>query len=181
MPKTALVITDMLNPYDHEDAKPLAESVREKLPCIVRLLADARAAGDDDVMVIYANDNQDFWEAGRQELIERALEGEHPELVEPIAPNDPVPFVAKGRHSVFYQTAFDHLLRSYEVSRVVLAGQVTEQCILYSALDAYMRGYEIVVPTDAVAHIHEDLAQGALAMMERNMHASLVKAADVFS
>src|SRR3954454_7399507 len=132
MPKTALVITDMLNPYDHADAGPLAESVREKLPCIVRLLADARAAGEDDVMVVYANDNHDFWEAGRQELIESALEGEHPELVEPIAPRDPVPFVAKGRHSVFYQTPFDHLLRSYDVTRIVLAGQVTEQCILYS-------------------------------------------------
>lgn len=178
--KSALVITDMLNPYDHEDAEPLADSVREKLPCIVRLLEHARAASDDDVMVIYANDNQDQWEAGRQELLERALDGKHPDLVEPIAPADPVPFVAKGRHSVFYQTAFDHLLKSYDVGRVVLAGQVTEQCILYSALDAYMRGYEIVVPTDAVAHIHEDLAKGALAMMERNMHAELVDASDVF-
>lgn len=180
MPKTALVITDMLNPYEHEDAEPLAESVREKLPCIVRLLSDAREASEDEVMVVYANDNQDQWEAGRQELLERALDGAHPELVEPIAPRGPVPFVAKGRHSVFYQTAFDHLLRSYDVERVVLAGQVTEQCILYSALDAYMRGYEIVVPTDAVAHIHADLAEGALAMMERNMHAELVSAADVF-
>ena len=180
MPKTALVITDMLNPYDHEDAEPLAESVREKLPCIVRLRDEARDASDDEAMVIYANDNQDQWEAGRQELIERALHGEHPDLVEPIVPRDPIPFIAKGRHSVFYETAFDHLLSSYEVERVVLAGQVTEQCILYSALDAYMRGYEIVVPTDAVAHIHEDLAKGALAMMERNMHAKLVSAADVF-
>jgi nicotinamidase-related amidase len=177
--KTALVITDMLNPYDHEDAEPLAASVREKLPRVVRLLEGALAASED-VMVVYVNDNQDQWEAGRQELIERALDGKHPDLVEPIAPREPVPFIAKGRHSVFYQTAFDHLLRSYEVERVVLAGQVTEQCILYSALDAYMRGYEIVVPTDAVAHIHEDLAKGALAMMERNMHAELVKAEDVF-
>jgi nicotinamidase-related amidase len=180
VPKTALVMTDMLNSYDHEDAEPLVESVREKLPCIVRLLEDARAAPDDDVMVVYVNDNHDRWEAGRQELIERALDGEHPDLVEPIAPHDPVPFIAKGRHSIFYQTAVDHLLRSYEVERVVLAGQVTEQCILYSALDAYMRGYEIVVPPDAVAHIHEDLAKGALAMMERNMHADLVSAGDVF-
>jgi nicotinamidase-related amidase len=178
--KTALVVTDMLNTYEHEDADRLAESVKEKLPCVVRLLEGARAAPDDDVMVVYVNDNHDRWEAGRQELIERALEGKHPELVEPIAPGEPVPFIAKGRHSVFYQTAFDHLLRSYGVERVVLAGQVTEQCILYSALDAYMRGYEIVVPTDAVAHIFEDLAKGALAMMERNMHAELVKAEHVF-
>jgi nicotinamidase-related amidase len=170
----------MLNPYEHEDAEPLAECVREKLPGIVSLLEHARRRSDDTLLV-YANDNQDQWEAGRQELIERALDGKRPELVEPIVPHDPVPFMAKGRHSIFYQTAFDHLLRSYEVDRIVLAGQVTEQCILYSALDAYMRGYEIVVPTDAVAHIQDDLARGALAMMERNMHAELVDAADVFA
>jgi nicotinamidase-related amidase len=171
MPKKALIVTDMLNPYDHEDAEKLAESVREKLPGVVRLLEQAH---EDDTMVIYANDNQDQWEAGRQELIERALNGKHPDLVEPIAPRQPVPFIAKGRHSIFYQTAFDHLLRSYEVDHIVLCGQVTEQCILYSALDAYMRGYDITVHKDAVAHIWEDLAEGALAMMERNMHVKLV-------
>jgi nicotinamidase-related amidase len=176
VPKTALIVTDMLNSYEHEDADPLAESVREQLPCIVRALEEAREA--EDTMVVYANDNHDQWEAGRQELIERALEGRHPDLVEPIAPREPVPFIAKGRHSIFYQTAVDHLLRSYDVERIVLAGQVTEQCILYSALDAYMRGYEIVVPTDAVAHIEPELARGALAMMERNMHAVLVSVAD---
>jgi nicotinamidase-related amidase len=169
--KKALIVTDMLNPYDHEDADKLAESVREKLPGVVRLLEQAR---EDDTMVIYANDNQDQWEAGRQELLERALNGKHPELVEPIAPTEPVPFVAKGRHSIFYQTAFDHLLRSYEVDHIVLCGQVTEQCILYSALDAYMRGYDITVHKDAVAHIWDDLAEGALAMMERNLHVKLV-------
>jgi nicotinamidase-related amidase len=172
VPKRALIVTDMLNPYDHEDADRLAESVKEKLPHIVRLLEQAQDA--EDTMVIYANDNQDRWEAGRQELVERALDGRHPELVEPIAPSEPVPFIAKGRHSVFYQTAFDHLLRSYDVEHITLAGQVTEQCVLYTALDAYMRGYEITVHTDAVAHIFEDLAKGALAMMERNMHVKLV-------
>jgi nicotinamidase-related amidase len=108
------------------------------------------------------------------------MAGKHPELVDPIAPHDPVPFIAKGRHSAFYQTALDHLLRSQDVERVVLAGQVTEQCILYSALDAYLRGYQLVVPPDAVAHIQENLAQAALDMMERNMHADLTPAAQVF-
>jgi nicotinamidase-related amidase len=101
--------------------------------------------------------------------------------VEPIAPVGRVAFLPKGRHSIYYQTALDHLLRVEEVQRVILTGQVTEQCILYSALDAYLRGYEVVVPPDAVAHIDEDLAEAALAMMERNMHAKLVPAADVFS
>jgi nicotinamidase-related amidase len=62
------------------------------------------------------------------------------------------------------------------VRRIVLCGQVTEQCILYSSLDAYLRGFEVAVPPDAVAHIHEHLARAALEMMERNMHADLTPA-----
>jgi nicotinamidase-related amidase len=101
--------------------------------------------------------------------------------VEPIAPVGRVALLQKGRHSIYYQTALDHLLRVEEVRRVVLVGQVTEQCILYSALDAYLRGYELVVPPDAVAHIDPELAEAALGMIERNMHAELVPAADIFS
>jgi nicotinamidase-related amidase len=175
VPKTALVIADMLNSYDHEDAEPLAESVREQLPHMVDLRDRAEASG---TLVVYVNDNHDQWEAGRQELIERAMAGRHPDLVDPIAPYDPVPFIAKGRHSAFYQTALDHLLRASEVQRVVLSGQVTEQCILYTALDAYIRGYDIVVLPEGVAHIDPELAQAALRMMETNMHVELSGALD---
>ena len=176
VPKTALLVIDMLNPYDHEDADALADSVREKLPAIARLRDRARE--DDDILLAYVNDNYDQWEADRDELVERAVGGRHPELVEPIAPDGPVPFIRKGRHSIFYETAVDHLLRVNEVERLVLTGQVTEQCILYSALDAYIRGYDIAVPPEAVAHIDEELARASLRMMETNMHAELPRLAD---
>jgi nicotinamidase-related amidase len=176
VPKSALIIADMLNTYDHEDAEPLAKSVREQLPGMVEL---RDRAVETDTLVVYVNDNHDEWQAGRQELIEKALAGKHPDLVDPIAPHDPVPFIAKGRHSAFYQTALDHLLRAAEVERLVLAGQVTEQCILYSTLDAYIRGYEVTVPYDAVAHIDPDLAAAALKMMETNMHAEPAKAEEI--
>jgi nicotinamidase-related amidase len=176
VPKTAVIIADMLNAYDHEDAEPLAESVKERLPSIVDL---RRRAEEADALVVFVNDNHDSWEAGREELIEKAMRGEHPELVDPIAPRQPVPFLAKGRHSAFYQTALDHLLSQADIERIVLAGQVTEQCILYSALDAYIRGYEMVVPPDAVACIDAELAEGALKMMESNMHAELTPVADI--
>src|SRR3954468_2784883 len=123
MPKTAVIIADMLNAYDHEDAEPLADSVKEVLPGIVDL---RRRAEEADALVVYVNDNHDSWEAGREELIEKALEGKHPELVEPIAPREPVPFLAKGRHSAFYQTALDHLLSQAEIERLGLARQGTE-------------------------------------------------------
>ena len=54
---------------------------------------------------------------------------------------------------------------------------MTEQCILYSALDAYVRHYDVVVPRDCVAHIHEDLAEAAFSMMKRNMGAEVPNAA----
>ena len=179
MPDTALIVVDMLNDYEHEDADALAASVAEQLPQMVQL---RNAGGErDDVMLVYVQDNHDAWNAEREDLVERAFQGRHPELVEPIAPVGRVALLQKGRHSIYYQTALDHLLRVEQVTRVILIGQVTEQCILYSALDAYLRGYEIIVPPDAVAHIDPELARAALRMMQRNMHAELVPAADVFS
>ena len=65
------------------------------------------------------------------------------------------------------------------IDSLVLVGQVTEQCILYSALDAYVRHLQVTVPPDAVAHIHEDLADAALRMMERNMDARLTPSAEI--
>jgi nicotinamidase-related amidase len=59
---------------------------------------------------------------------------------------------------------------------VVITGQVTEQCILYTALDAYIRHFEVVVAADAVAHIDERLGAAALQMIERNMDGTLLAA-----
>jgi nicotinamidase-related amidase len=172
---SAVVVIDMLNPYDHEDADHLLPAVRKALPAMCELLERARAA---DVPVVYVNDNHGDWSACRPELVERALRGRAPELVEPIAPPPDVGFVVKARHSIFYQTQLEYLLRQEEVERIVLVGQVTEQCILYSALDAYVRHFAVAIPRDAVAHIHEDLAEAALQMMERNMRADVAAAAE---
>lgn len=99
--------------------------------------------------------------------------------MEPLLPDDDSLFVVKARHSIFYETPLTYLLSQLDVGRVVLCGQVTEQCVLYSALDAHIRHLDVTVPDDAVAHIHQDLAQAALRMMERNMNASIRKASAV--
>jgi nicotinamidase-related amidase len=176
MPENALIVVDMLNSYEHEDAEPLAESARAAVPRIAELIE--RAVGAEDTMLLYVNDNFEHWEHQRDERVRAALEGRHPELIEPIVPPADVPFVMKGRHSIFYQTSVDHLLQVEGVKRLILTGQVTEQCIQYSALDAYMRGYEVHVPRDAVAHINAEWAEAALGMMEKNMHAKLETVAE---
>jgi nicotinamidase-related amidase len=168
---TALIVIDMLNRYEHEDAEALIPSVRQTLPSVKGLIDGARAAG---ILTVYVNDNHGDWSAGRAELSQWALEGGDPSLVEPILPPPGTPFIPKARHSAFYETQLEYMLRQQEIDRLVLAGQVTEQCILYSAEDAYVRHFQIAVVRDAVAHIDEGLADAALRMMGRNMHAQII-------
>src|SRR5829696_1699553 len=177
MPKrSAVIVIDMLNPYDHEDADVLAASVERVIEPISELVQRARSAGAE---LIYVNDNYGDWNSSSEELAQRALEGGRPDLVEPLLPPDGADFVIKARHTIFYMTPLEYLLGQKEIAHLVLAGQVTEQCILYSALDAYVRHFDVSIPRDGVAHIHGDLADSALEMMERNMSAEITSCADV--
>jgi nicotinamidase-related amidase len=166
----------MLNPYEHEDADRLAGSVETIVEPVSALIA---RAGDHDAEIIYVNDNYGDWNSSSEELAQRALDGARPDLVEPILPPEGADFVIKARHTIFYMTPLEYLLGQNQIDHLVLVGQVTEQCILYSALDAYVRHFAVTVPRDGVAHIHENLAEAALEMMERNMSAELTPCADV--
>jgi nicotinamidase-related amidase len=176
MGRTALIVIDMLSTYDFEDAEKLVPAVEETVPRIAGLV---KRAIDDDVLTIYVNDSYGDWHSNRDALVSQALEGRHASLVEPIAPSDDSIFVFKARHSIFFQTPLEYLLGQQAVDRVVLTGQVTEQCILYSALDAYIRHLQVCVPRDAVASIHSHLADASLELMERNMSAEICTSAEV--
>jgi nicotinamidase-related amidase len=178
MAGTAVLVIDMMNAYRHPDADRLIPNVVAIVEPLSRLVA--HAAEYDDVDLIYVNDNYGDFTAQPSDIVRSALEGARPDLVTPFATNLDCRFLTKVRHSAFYATPLDYLLRRLECQRIILTGQVTEQCILYSALDAYIRHYEVVVPQDAVAHIDPDLGEAALKMMERNMGARLVGAAMCF-
>jgi nicotinamidase-related amidase len=177
MARTALIVIDMLTTYDFEDAEKLIPAVEKTLPQMTDLLE--RALDEDDVVTVYVNDSYGDWHSNRDALLKRALEGERGDLVEPIAPSDDSLFIFKARHSIFFQTPLEYLLGQEEDERVVLIGQVTEQCILYSALDAYIRHLQVCVPRDAVASIYPHLAEAALELMERNMRAEIRDASEV--
>ncbi|MFK0237432.1 cysteine hydrolase family protein [Streptomyces vinaceus] len=176
MPDTALIVIDMLNSYDHEDADALVRSVEKALPGIRTLLERARASSSP---VVYVNDNFGEWRSHHGEILDAALAGRHRHLVEPVAPDENSLFVVKARHSVFFETPLAYLLGELKAERLVLCGQVTEQCVLYSALDAHIRHFDVVVPKDAVAHIDAPLAEAALLMMSRNMSAEVCTVEDV--
>lgn len=179
MADTALLVVDMLNAYRHPDADVLAGNVADIVEPLSTLIGEARTR--DDIDLIYVNDNYGDFTAEPSDIVRSAVQGARPDLVTPIAPQKGNRVMTKVRHSVFYATPLDYLLSRLNVERVILAGQVTEQCILYSALDAYVRHYSVVVPGDAVAHIDAELGKAALAMMERNMKADVVAAAACFT
>ncbi|ACU73404.1 isochorismatase hydrolase [Catenulispora acidiphila DSM 44928] len=176
MSKTALIVIDVISTYEHEDGEKLVPSAREAVPAVQRLISRAR---DADADVIYVNDNFGRWNSNRDELLDTALRGPHADLVEPLRPDERSLFVLKARHSIFYQTPLEYLLDQLGARRIVLCGQVTEQCVMYSALDAHIRHLTVVVARDAVAHIDADLGQAALAMMERNMSAEILAADEI--
>ena len=57
----------------------------------------------------------------------------------------------KPKHSAFYATPLDLLLRHLHVSRLLISGVASDQCIVMSAAEAQMRDYEPIVPADCVA------------------------------
>jgi nicotinamidase-related amidase len=178
MSRIATVVIDMLNPYDHEDSDALADHVKDMIQPLRELI---EATTDSEADLVYVNDNYDDFTATSKDLGENAMKGRHPELIEPILPPKGSLFVQKVRHSAFYSTSLDHLIRERRIETLVLAGQVTEQCILYSALDAYVRGFDVRIPKDAVAPIDPDLGDAALKMMESNMGAELVPATEALA
>jgi nicotinamidase-related amidase len=176
MSETAVLVVDMLNAYQHPDAERLAPNFAGIIEPLSGVIDAAHER--DDTELIYVNDNYGDFTAEFGDIVQSALEGARPDLVEPILPREGCKVLTKVRHSVFYATPLHYLLDRLRIRRVILIGQVTEQCILYSALDAYVRHYDIVVPPDAVAHIDGDLGEAALKMMRENMGAKVVPAAD---
>jgi nicotinamidase-related amidase len=172
MSDVAVLVIDMLNTYDHEDADVLAGHVADIVDPLAGLIS--RARDRDDVDLVYVNDNYGDFTAEFDDLVEAALHGKRPELVSPIAPDENCQRLLKVRHSAFYSSSLDYLLNRLEAKQLILTGQVTEQCILYTALDAYVRHFDVVIPPDAVAHIDPELSDAALTMMNKNMHAELV-------
>ena len=176
MSDTAVLVVDMMNTYQHPDAEDLIPNVGRIVDPLADLVRRARAS--DDVDLVYVNDNYGDFSAEFSDLVRSALDGARPDLVKPIVPPEGSRVLTKVRHSAFYSTALAYLLNRLETQRLIITGQVTEQCILYSALDAYVRHFPVVVATDAVAHIDPDLGEAALKMMERNRSAELTTAAD---
>ncbi len=148
--QTALLLIDVINTLDFPGAAELIRESRALARRIERLAARARARR---IPVVYVNDNFGRWRSDWRQVIEVCLAESSAgrDMAARLQPHPEDYFVLKPRHSGFYSTTLDLLLRDLDVGTVVLAGVATDVCILFTANDAYMRGYEVIVPSDCVA------------------------------
>lgn len=72
-------------------------------------------------------------------------------VIERLKPEEDDYFVLKPKHSGFFSTTLDILLDYLGVKTVILTGIAGNICVLFTANDAYMRDFALVVPCDCVA------------------------------
>jgi nicotinamidase-related amidase len=146
----ALLLVDVINDFDFPEAEQLLRFARPMAERIALLKERAAAAG---VPVIYANDNFGRWRSDFNSQIEHCLRQgpEVREIIELLHPGELDYFVLKPKHSGFFSTTLDTLLRYLGAHTLIIAGVATNICVLFTANDAYMRDYQLIVPNDCVA------------------------------
>jgi nicotinamidase-related amidase len=92
-------------------------------------------------------------------------------IVRLLAPATDDYVVLKPKHSGFYATPLETLLVYLRARRVVLAGFTTDQCVLFTASDAFLRDYELFVPEDCTDTVASEDAAPALRLMRERLHA----------
>ena len=155
----ALLVVDVLNDFEHDDADTLLESFRERAPRMAAALEQARSSG---VPVVYVNDDRAHWDSDAPALVREALGGRGGDVIAPLAPRDGDRILLKHRYSAFDHTALDLLLPSLQVERVLLIGAATEGCVVQTAIDAREHGLKATILAGACATTDEGLEATAL-------------------
>jgi nicotinamidase-related amidase len=161
-----LLLIDVVNDLEFEVGPQLLRHAVPMAERIADLKRRAKAAG---IPAVYVNDNFGRWQSDLSKLIEHCLEdgvlGEP--VVRRLRPEADDYFVLKPKHSGFYSTTLDTLLRYLGARTLVLTGVAGNICILFTANDAYMRDYHIAVPEDCVASNTEEENRYALGQMRK--------------
>jgi nicotinamidase-related amidase len=166
----ALLLIDVINHLDFEGGDRLLEHA---LPMAERLAALKRRARAAGIPAIYANDNFGRWQSDFAKVLERCrADGARGKpIADRLAPDADDYFVLKPKHSGFYGTTLDILLDYLGVDTLILAGLTADRCVLFTASDAYMRDFHLLVPADCVASIDPADNRAALAHMARVLEA----------
>jgi nicotinamidase-related amidase len=170
--EAALLLIDVINDLEFEGAEALLESALPMAERIAELKKRARQSG---IPIVYVNDNFGKWQSNFNKLLEHCLrDGVRGEpLAKLLKPDDDDYFVLKPKHSGFYSTTLDTLLDYLEVKTLILTGVAANICVLFTANDAYMRDFKLIIPADCVASNTVEENEHALELMGKILKADI--------
>jgi nicotinamidase-related amidase len=169
---TCLLIIDMINEFTFEQAERLFPAIEQTAQRIAALKRSMKKA---DVPVIYINDNFGTWRSDFRGLVTRCLQDgcRGREVARVLAPDEDDYFILKPKHSAFFATPLELLLNVLDAHRLVLTGVAGNNCVLYTAADAYMREFEVTVPSDCTISLDPEANHTALAHMQETLKADI--------
>jgi nicotinamidase-related amidase len=162
----ALLLIDVINDLEWPGGELLLPYALPMAKNIAELKKRAKAAG---IPVVYVNDNFGQWRSDIGALIGHGLNDDvrgRP-IVELLAPDEDDYFVLKPKHSGFFSTTLDILLEYLGAKTLIMTGVAGNICVLFTANDAYMRDFEILVPRDCIASNRPEDNEHALEIMEQ--------------
>ena len=167
--KVALLLIDVINDFDFPEADRLLKYAQPMARNLLRLKRRAQKAG---VPVVYVNDNFGRWKSDFRHTVEHcAGQGQGRELVKLLRPEENDYFVLKPKHSGFFSTTLETLLRYLKTQTLILTGIAGNFCVLFTANDAYMRDFHLFVPSDCTVSNTKKENDSALALMRKFLKA----------
>lgn len=173
-----LLLIDVINGMDFPEGEKLARHARPAAARIAALKQRAKAAR---VPVIYANDNYGQWRSDFRTILDNAIAPDMPgcEISQQLAPDDDDYFVLKPKYSAFYGSSLELLLSYLGAECLVLAGFASNMCVQFTAQDAFLRDFEIVIAKDGVAAETAVANRKALAHCETQLGARVLPVARI--
>ncbi|MGQ9619204.1 MAG: cysteine hydrolase family protein [Candidatus Aminicenantia bacterium] len=164
--REALLIIDMLNDFVKEGAPLEVPDTRKIIPFIKKEIEEARNKGTFVIYVCDAHDPDDI-EFKKYGWPPHAIKGtEGAQVVEELKPREGDIIVEKKTYSGFYKTELEEILRKLGVDTVRMTGCVTHICILFTASDASLRNFNVVVLKDGIAGISKEDHEAGLRIMQ---------------
>ena len=165
--KSALLLIDVINDLDFPKADQLLKYARPMARNLLRLKRRAQKPG---VPVIYVNDNFGRWKSDFRRTVEHCTRyGCAADVVKLLRPEESDYF--KPKHSGFFSTTLETLLRYLETQTLILTGIAGNFCVLFTANDAYMRDFNLFVPSDCTVSNTKKENDSALALMRKFLKA----------
>src|SRR5258705_5948050 len=162
----ALLLIDVINDFEFDDGDSLLKLALPVGKNITRLKKQAKAAG---VPAIYINDNFGKWQSDFRKIVSHCRDDgtTGKPFVELLLPDEDDYFVLKPKHSGFYCTTLELLLEHLTATNLILTGIAGNNCVLFTANDAYMRDFKLFVPSDCVVSLTEEENSYSLKQMEK--------------